>query len=178
MSQSKIYSAFEQKLILPTERLITVAENLFFNFYVVPHVLPTENYMSGLGGLVQKKLNGALALTSHRVIALWEESSQCWRTLHIPSLNNVSERPLRSDKPTWSYQAIMMLPGGLVLVVQTQQPNPEHEKRLSSLLNEAIIRLGVMRDDTGSIASIISFEEEKEKSSSNQDDDYRKKKED
>jgi hypothetical protein len=173
MPQSQIYTAFEQKLILPKERLVTVVENLLFSFLVVPNALPTGNYMSPL----EKKLSGALALTSHRIIASWEESKQCWKTLHIPSLNNVTERPLRSDHPSWSYQAIMMLPGGLVLVVQTQQPNAEHAKQLSSLLNEAIMRFGVFRDDTGSIASIISYEEEKAKNSSNQDDDNRKKKE-
>ena len=165
MMQSQIHSAFRQKL-LSEERLIAVVENLQIDFLVVPRVIPSQNYST--------KMAGALALTPYRVIALWEESRSCWKSLHIPSLNSVSERPLRSDKPNWPYQAILMIPGGLGLVVQTQQPNAEHGQQLSSLLNEAIVRLGSTRDDTGSLSAIITHEEEEERRRREQEDNRRR----
>lgn len=151
MPNSQVSSIVEQKL-LSGERLIAVVENVSFSFLFVPHVIPTQNYPTGL--------NGALALTSRRVIALWAETQQGWKWLHIPALNSVSERPLRADKPSWPYQAILMIPGGIGLVVQTQQPNFQHCQQLSSLLNEAIVRFGVTRDDTGSLAAVMAYEEE------------------
>jgi hypothetical protein len=154
MSQSQIHSAFKKRL-LPGEQLIAVVENLSFGFHFVPHIIPTGNYPAGL--------HGALALTNRRVIALWQETRQSWKWLHIPALNSVSERPLRSDKPSWPCQAIMMLPGGIGLVVQTRQPSAEHSKQLLSLLNKAIVRLGVQHDDTGAIGAIITYEEEEER---------------
>lgn len=166
MPQSQLYSAIEQKL-RPGERLIAVVENLHLSFLMVPNVLPIQNYPAGLSGV--------LALTNRRVIALWAEAPQSWKWLHIPALNSVSERPLRSDRPSWPYQAILMIPGGIGLVVQTQQPNAEHGKQLSSLLNEAIIRFGVNREDTGSMAAIIAHEAEEERRRREQEDDRSKK---
>ncbi len=166
MPQSQIYSAVEHKL-LPGEQLIAVVENVSFNFSFVPHVIPTQNYPT--------HFSGALALTSRRVIALWAETQQGWKWLHIPALNSVSERPLRSDKPNWPYQAILMIPGGIGLVVQTQQPNAEHGKQLSSLLNEAIVRFGVNRDDTGAMVALIAHEEAEERRRREQEEDRRKK---
>ncbi len=177
MPQSKIYTAFEQKLVSSKkEQLRIVAENLLIGFLFVPSVMPTENYMGML--IPAKKFNGAMALTSHRIIISWEETSQCTRMLHARSINNISERPLRSDKPNWQYQSIVMLSGGLVLVAQTQLPNVEQANQLSALLNEAIVCFGSLNDDTGSIAAIIAYEEEKRRSSSSQDNDSNKKKDD
>jgi len=176
MSQSRFRSVFEQKLVVSLdEKIRVVVENLSIGFMFVPNVMPTENYM-GLY-MPSKKFNGAMALTNHRIIASWEETSECVRTLHIPSINNITERPLRSDKPSWPYQAILMLSGGLVLITQTQKPNEEQAKQMSSLLNEAAIRFGANRDDTGSLAAIISYEVEKARQQSSRDDDYQKKKE-
>jgi hypothetical protein len=177
MPPSEIYTAFEQKLVSARkEQLKIVAENLLIGFLFVPSVMPTENYMGIL--MPTKKFNGAIALTSHRIIISWEETRQCVRTLHARSINNISERPLRSDKPNWQYQSIIMLSGGLVLIAQTQLPNIEQANRLSALLNEAIVCFGAPQDDTGSIAAIIAYEEEKKKSSNNQDNDSDKKKDD
>ena len=172
----KYYAALEDVLVL-NEKLIGVVENLSIGFVYVPNALPTENYM-GLYSHPNQKFDGAIALTTHRMIVIWEESDWCVRKLHIPALNNFTERPLRSDKPNWPYQVIVMLPGGLVLIAQTLSTDKTHARQLSLLLNEAIVRLGVIGDDTGSVAAIASYEEEKERQRNQSDDDTRKKKDD
>lgn len=151
---SKMYSAFESCLV-PGERILAVVEDLSFGFFWVPNVGPYGNYST--------TLQGALALTTHRIIALWAESRQGWKWYHFSALNSLSERPLRSDKPSWPYQAIMMIPGGIGLVLQTRQPNAEHAKQLSSLLTEAFLRFGVRRDDESATTAIITHEEEEER---------------
>lgn len=173
---SRFYASFEDMLVLD-ERLIRVVENLSIGFLYVPNALPTENYM-GLYSGPNKKNDGAVALTARRMIVAWKESDQCVRKLHIPTLNNFTERPLRSDKPNWPYQVIVMLPGGLVLIAQTLDTDKTRARQLSLLLNEAIVRLGVIGDDTGSMTAIASYEEEKERQRNRSDDDQNKKKDD
>lgn len=173
---SRFYASFEDMLVLD-EKLIRVVEDLSVGFLYVPNVLPTENYM-GLYSGPNKKFDGAVALTTRRMVVVWNESDQCMRKLHIPALNNFTERPLRPDKLSWPYQVIVMLPGGLVLIAQTLGTDKTHARQLSLLLNEAIARLGVIGDDTGSMAAIASYEEEKERQRNQSDDDPRKKKDD
>jgi len=172
----RYYAALEDMLVL-NEKLIGVVENLSIGFVYVPIALPTENYM-GLYSHPIKKFDGAVALTTHRMIVIWEENDRCVRKLHIPALNNFTERPLRSDKPNWPYQVIVMLPGGLVLIAQTLGTDKKHARQLSLLLNEAIVRLGAIGDDAGSMAAIASYEEEKERQRNQSDDDQNKKKDD
>jgi hypothetical protein len=145
--------AFEARLI-PGEKLLAVVKNLEFSLGFVPNVTPTENYSA--------YLCGALALTNRRLIAVWQEGKG-WKWFHIPALNSVSERPRRPDKPSWPHQAIVMVPGGIGLIVQTQKPDDNHAGQLSSLLVQALVTLGARQLDDGSTVAIIDYEQEKER---------------
>lgn len=173
-TKSQVQSEVEEKLVA-SERLDALVEYVSFQFLFVPHIAPTGNYAT--------VWSGALALTSRRVIAVWVESRHCWKWLYIPALNSVSERFLRSDKPSWPYQAILMIPGGIGLVVQTDHPEEERGRppdvergrRLSSLVNEAIVRFGGSREDTGSIAAILAHEEAEERRRQEQEEESRRR---
>jgi len=158
--------------LIKGEHIEAIVENLDFEFLYVPHVIPAANYPAGI--------YGAIALTNHRIIVLLfsytkQNTQQIFRWLHILTLNSISERPLSIDKPNWPYQAIMMIPGGIGLVVQTRGPNVEHSEQLSSLLNEAIVRFGSRHEDTGSTAAAIGYEEEEEARKHRQQEDFPKK---
>lgn len=152
--ESQRWRSIVESRLLPAEQLIDVVGDLSFSLYFVPHVGP---------GNYQTSLAGTLALTIHRLIAIWSlAEAQSWQWFHIPAINSLFERPLHPDKRSWPYQAILMIPGGMGLVVQTQTPHAEHGKRLSSLLTEGFMRFGVRRDDDSALAAIITHEEEEE----------------
>jgi hypothetical protein len=147
---TQIQAAFAQRL-QPGEDLIAVVEDLTFVF--ITHATPDRN--------LDPKLNGAMALTTHRIIIGWAETQQGLKWLHIPALNSVSERSLRADKPDWPFQAIMSVPGGMAVVVQTEKADEKHGEQLSALLNKAIFRLGAsFRGDDS--AALIAYEDEQQ----------------
>jgi hypothetical protein len=92
-------------------------------------------------------------------MALYMHERRAWKWVHIPALNSLWERPPTPNRPQWPYQAMLVIPGGVVIMVQTQQRDEAQTKLLSSLLNEAILSLGTARDDTGSSAAIIAHED-------------------
>jgi hypothetical protein len=151
MSTGTWVSAFETRLVA-SERLLAVVENLRFSLMFVPHANPTGNY--------EPDLAGALALTTHRLIAGWAEG-QGWKFYNAPALNGFSERRLRPDKRRWPYQAIVMLPGGMSLIVQTSRADAEHGNQLRVLLTQALIVLGKRDADDGALAAIVAYEEQK-----------------
>ena len=103
------------------EELISVMDNLNFDISFVPHIKPTNNPPAFL--------EGTLALTNRRLIAiLWD--GNVWRWLHIAGLNWYSERFLKKQKPGWPYQAILMIPSGMGLIVQTEKPDYEQATQL------------------------------------------------
>jgi hypothetical protein len=64
-----------------------------------------------------------------------------------------------------------MIPGGMGLVVQTERPNAEHAKRLSSVLIQALMTLSAGPGDDGALAAIIADEEEQERRRRRQQED-------
>lgn len=162
---SETVSTFQKKL-LPGEQLLAVVENLSFSVLFVPHVTPIQNYPCGFGG--------SLALTNRRIIAALFDGS-VWKWFHISAMNSLTERPLNNNRPSWPYQAIMMIPGGIGLVIQTQNPNAEQAKQLQTLLVEGFMKYGVRRDDDGAMAAIIAHEEEEERRRREAEDDRRKR---
>lgn len=147
--------AFLTKRLWPQEQLLQVAENLSLSFAFVPHVNPMANYPTSLPG--------ALALTNRRLLAAWMETPQAWKYLHIPALNYASERPLRADKPTWPYQVVLQIPGGLGLVAQTHEPDEAAGEQLAALVNEALRRFATRFGDDAALAALVAHEEAEER---------------
>lgn len=162
---SQWQSVFEHCLV-PGERLLAVVENLSFSLHFIPNIAPTHNPSTGLAG--------GMALSTRRIIAVWSEG-QGWKWFHIPAINSLSERPLRPDKPSWPYQAILMIPGGIGLVVQTSRPNAEHGRQLSALLVEGLVRLSTRRDDDAALAAIIAHEEEERRRREQAEEEQRRR---
>ncbi len=146
-------SVFEGMLV-PGETLLGVAENLAFNYAFVPQVSPTANLTTNT--------QGAMGFTSRRMIVAWAEG-QGWKFLHLTAVSSLTERQLRADKSAWPYQAIVMVPGGMGLVVQTKTADANAAQQLSALLVQSLLRLASSRDDEGSIAALAAFEQEKKK---------------
>jgi len=142
-----------QSVLMPDEKLLAVVENLQYKLYFVPHVSPIQSYSPGE--------KATLALTNRRIIAvLW--SDEIWRWLSISALNSLVERPLNKYRGGWPYQAILLIPGGIGLIVQTKTNSTEAAKQLSSLLVRAFMLFGTRRDDDGALAAILTHEEEEE----------------
>jgi len=147
---SEIASAFQKKL-LPGEQLLFVVEDLYFSVLFVPNITPEENYSC--------QRSGSLCLTNRRIIAILSDGN-VWKWFHFSAINSLTERPLNAYKPSWPYQAIMIIPGGMGLVVQTQNPKDvEHATQLQNLLVQGFMKYGVRRDDDGAMAAIIAHEE-------------------
>ena len=148
------------------EELISLMDNIELNIRYVPHIKPNDNEICPMGG--------AIALTNRRlIIILWD--GKVWKWLYVAGLNWYSERFINKDKPTWPYQAILMLPSGMGLIVQTQKQDRELQKQLSSLLMEAFMRLGTSRESGGAMTAIIDYEEELQRSRSQSSTDTSKK---
>jgi hypothetical protein len=146
-----------ENLLIPEEKLLLFIGDLNFQINFVPSVNPMANYslkkdVSILS--ISHSYQGGIALTTHRLIAALVEA-QGWKILHIPAINNLSERPLRSDKQDWPYQAIVIIPGGVGLILQTQSTDPQICRDLSTLLVEALMRLGVNREKDDSYTPIM-----------------------
>ncbi len=137
--------AFLERL-LPSEELLVVFEQLHLGLHYIPYADPSLNY--------SPSLPGALALTSRRLVAAWSERGGT-RWLHVPWIVGFAERPLRDKKPHWAYQALLLLPNGLGLVVQTLTPDADQARELSMLLSRAMLFLGNGRKDEGVSAVLI-----------------------
>jgi hypothetical protein len=153
IEESQRWRSIVQSRLLPDEQLVDIVGDLEFSVNYVPHIEPHGTY--------QTEIEGTLVLTTHRIIAIWALAEpQRWKWFHIPAINSLSETPLHPDEPIRAYQAMLMIPGGIGIVVQTRSPHAEHGKRLSLLLTKAFMRFGVQRDDNGALAVIITHEEE------------------
>jgi hypothetical protein len=149
-------SFFEHFLVSP-EKFDSFVDKLSFFIGFVPGVIPTSNYGGPLMKLSGER-TGTLALTTRRLIVAMSEEGG-WKYLHIPVINNLTERPLRSDKPNWPYQTIVMIPGGMGLVVQAQTSDKKQCECLSLLLVKSLLRLGAQRDVNDAETAIIVEEE-------------------
>jgi hypothetical protein len=142
-----------QNALMPNETLVAVVEGLQHKFYFVPHISPAENLAAAAPA--------TLALTNRRIIAVIHDGS-VWKWFSISAVNSLCERPLSQNKPSWPYQAQLMLPGGLGLVIQTSTNNPQHAKQLSTLLQQGFCMFGSRQDD-GALAALVSYEEEQQR---------------
>ena len=136
------------------EELISFVDEVEFSVKFVPHIGPEGNEVCYMGG--------ALALTNRRLIAVFFDG-KVWKWLYIAGLNWYSERFISKDKPGWPYQAILMIPSGMGLTVQTKKPDREPQKRLSSLLQQAFMSLNTRYESSGAMTAIINYEEEQER---------------
>ncbi len=134
-----------QEILVTGENLISFVDDLRIETGFVPSGGVEVN--SAVVG------SGALALTNLRIIVVLVPNSKIKKYLHIIAVTSLVERPLTNEKPGWPYQAILSTAGGRIVIVETRKPNPEHAKKLSSLLVEGLMRFGVRKDDDSSIAA-------------------------
>ena len=147
-------TSYIQAELVDGEKLLSVVENLRFDIKYVPHISPVDNWAP------KKYLTGTLALTNYRIIVvMWD--GIVWKWLHISGLNWYSERFLSKQKPNWPYQAVLMIPSGMALLVETEKPDKDSQRELYSLLKKAFTIFGTKEEDTGAILSIIDDEEKK-----------------
>jgi hypothetical protein len=71
-------------------------------------------------------------------------------------------RKMKKEIPAWPYQAILMIPGSIVLVIHSQKQNEDQQERLSSLLVQGFIKFGVRTDDKSALVAIADYENQKE----------------
>ena len=138
--------------LIAGESLIELVTDLFCDVNFIPHI----NYSPSSDGLV--------ALTSYRlIVAILIEAPDCWRWLHIPAINYLSETPLCTSKPDKPYQAVILIPGGMGITVETQLSNKAHGEQLASILVNAFSRFATRKTDGDSMAAIITHEEDEER---------------
>lgn len=137
--------------MLPDEEVIDNISDLEYAFNFVPYQ-PTSN--------PAPFLSMRLVLTNRRlVVRFWDGNVRKW--FYTSVIYNLTERKINSDKPSWPYQATLMLSAGLVLVMQTQKVDKTQQERLSSLLNRAFLMYSGHRENIDTIAAIIKSEQER-----------------
>lgn len=143
-----------QGVLVDGETIISVADNLRYGIRFVPNISPTDNWST------EKYLSGTLALTNYRIIiVMWD--GQVWKWIYISGINWYSERFLSKDKPSWPYQAVMMLPSGMALIIETEKSDKEKQNQLSNLLKQAFLTHSTKKEDIGALAAIIDDENKK-----------------
>jgi hypothetical protein len=148
------WESFLQSQMLPGEELISFVTALRHSFKFVPYVDPDDNH-TPVNEMV-------LALTNRRLIARYHDG-KVWKWFYTSALNSLMERKISQDKPSWPYQAILMIPGGLGLVIETWKVDKEQQEKLSTLLVQAFMKFSVRGEDAGAIAAIATYEEEKQR---------------
>ena len=154
-------STFKSNL-LDGEELISFVPELEHWFAFVPDVNPDND-----GSTVYEM---ALGLTNLRLMARYANQN-VWKWFYTSMIYSLTERHINKNKPNWPYQATMIFPGGLGLIIQTKTVDKTQQDKLSSLLVHAYMKFGVRGADTGEIAAIIANEERKRRQS---DDSERK----
>jgi len=141
--------SFFQRRLVSGESLIEVVENLKLGLAFVPLGQPTVN--------AAPNILGSLALTSHRLIVQWTDARlKAYSTFGVYGL---SERFFIKGT-TWPYQATLILPGGMSLVVETISRDTQSAEQLSGFLTNTLFALGKRHDDFASIAAINAYLEE------------------
>jgi hypothetical protein len=143
---------FFQNRIVSGEKLLDLAENLKIEIGFVPVGQPTGN--------IAPSYNGNIALTDSRLIVQWVYDGR-YRVYSALAIFGLSERyfvPGHSSK--WPYQAILILPGGMSLVVETIDRTAQPAEQLSSFLTKALFLLGKRDGDIGSMAAMNAHLEE------------------
>jgi hypothetical protein len=163
---SELTSAI-QNVLMPNEQLVCVVENLQCHLTFIPHMSPL--------GDESPFQDATLGVTNRRIIAFVLDRSRRWRRISISALNSLTERPLLGGS-SWPYQAILMIPGGIALMLQTKTNDAQHANQLSSVLAQAFIQFGTRHDDDGALTAIITHEEEEERRRQAAYDDDRQKK--
>jgi hypothetical protein len=86
-AQMSDWESFLRQQLLPGEELISFVEDLYYEFFFVPHVKLNESIPIRIED-IDKKMT--LALTSHRIIARYSDG-WTWYWLYISCLNCFSE---------------------------------------------------------------------------------------
>jgi hypothetical protein len=166
------WNTFFKSLRVQNERIISIyTEKLQIAFSHIPQFMPTYDVHFGSGVLSEEAGTGVMALTNYRLIIAMIQKNNIWRYIYIPAINYFSERPLNQVKPTWPYQAMINVPGGIVIAIQIEILNQQTVKVLSSFLNDAFMRLRINRDDE-STSLIIEEERRRQEASSGSSEKY------
>ena len=139
-----------ESILIHEEKTLAFIMDLKLTLAFVPTGEPMEDISpSKFGGLV---------LTNRRLIVLWrEERVKLYSTLGIYAL---SERFFNPSSPGWPYQAIIVLPGGLSLIVETTSRDNKSAAELSEFLNKALFSLGKRDNDIAGVIAMNAYMEE------------------
>jgi len=150
-------------ILVPDETIIQEVINLQLGLEFVPFGAPMRNYP--LTVLSSSFKDGSLILTNHRLIAQWKDQrTRLYSTLGVYAL---SERLFDPSRSNWPYQAIVILPGGISLVVETSNIDAPSANELSKFLNQVLLSLGKRETDIASLNAINAYLEELRRRDSN-----------
>ena len=138
--------------LLSGESMLDVVDGLRWTWKWVPHVSPEENYQPG-------HRRAAIALTDRRLMLGLETPG--WRILHAPWLDGFWHRSHEYYR-SWPDQYVLMMPGGVCWIIETDRRDPERGKRLNALLGRAL-QLRISRSDDGAMAAILHHEEQQKR---------------
>jgi hypothetical protein len=139
-----------QTILVPDEILIEEVLNLKLSLAFVPVGQPMQN--------AAPEYKGRLILTNRRLIIQWTEKRiKLYSTLAVYA---ISERFLDPTQPNWPYQAILILPGGMSLIVETLSRYSQSANGLSQFINRVLFSLGKRDTDIASMAAINAYLEE------------------
>jgi hypothetical protein len=154
-AHSTSVESFLLTFISDDERLLEVIGDLSAEIGFVPYGLPTKDYDPGN--------TASLALTTKRLIIIFALAERVYSATGILGLSERFfcrwEDPRR--KP-WPYQAILVLPGGLNLVIQTYTRDEESGKRAAAFLSKALFTLGKRESDLAGLAAANDYQRRQE----------------
>jgi hypothetical protein len=155
-------------LLFPGEEIETTVWNIQIICTLVTQALPIADW--NFGPLSGGTYNGFVTLTSKKLILGMYDKNNIWRYVYLPHINYISERLLTEKHSDWPYQAMVNVPGGMVIVVQNIKADKNEAKLLSALLQKSVRILGSKNDDDSSQVIIEEVRRQSEKSHS--DDSY------
>jgi hypothetical protein len=139
-----------KSILVPDEAKIEGVMNLKLTLAFVPVGEPMQN--------AAPREDGRLILTNRRLIVQWtDQRVKLYFTLAVYAL---SERFFSPSQPNWPYQAILILPGGMNLIVETLNRDSQSANILSQFLNRVLFSLGKRDTDIASMAAINAYLEE------------------
>jgi len=149
-------------ILVSEEVLVDKVVNLRLSLAFVPFGNPMVNVNPSLSVIPAK--DGELILTNRRLILEWKDKKiRNYSTLAVYAL---SERFFDSALPHWPYQAILNLPGGISLMVETSKNDARSANELSQFLNKVLFSLGKRDMDFASMAAINAYLEQQRRRNS------------